>query len=54
VPPEHYGTWLDPETPEARLIPLLRPYPAEAMEVREVGLTVNSPKIDGPECLGAA
>jgi putative SOS response-associated peptidase YedK len=54
VPPEHYGTWLDPETPEARLIPLLRPYPADAMEVREVGPAVNSPKNDGPECLEAA
>jgi hypothetical protein len=49
-----YGEWLDPQTPEARLIPHLKPYPADEMTVTEVGPAVNSPKNDGPECLEAA
>jgi putative SOS response-associated peptidase YedK len=36
------------------LLPLLRPYPADEMQVAEVGPAVNSPKNDGPECLDAA
>src|SRR5262245_5694014 len=31
VPRESYGEWLSPETPEARLVCLLRPYPADEM-----------------------
>jgi putative SOS response-associated peptidase YedK len=32
----------------------LRPYPADAMRVAEVGPAVNFPKNDGPECFAAA
>jgi putative SOS response-associated peptidase YedK len=54
LPPESYVEWLDPQTREARLIPLLKPYPADEMRMIEVGPAVNSPKNDGPECLDAA
>ena len=54
VAPEHYGTWLDPETPEADLEALLRPYPTDAMRVAAANPVLNSPKNDGPECLEAA
>jgi putative SOS response-associated peptidase YedK len=54
VPRESYAEWLAPDTPEQRLLALLRPYPADAMTLREVGPAVNSPKNDGPECLEAA
>jgi putative SOS response-associated peptidase YedK len=54
APRESYSEWLSPETPEARLICMLRPYPADQMQVVEVGPAVNSPKNDGPECLEAA
>jgi putative SOS response-associated peptidase YedK len=54
VPRECYGEWLAPETSEARLVSLLRPYPADEMTVAAVGPAVNSPKNDGPECLQAA
>jgi putative SOS response-associated peptidase YedK len=53
VPRESYAEWLSPETREARLVCLLRPYPADEMQVAEVGPAVNSPKRDGPECLDA-
>jgi putative SOS response-associated peptidase YedK len=54
VPPESYARWLDHETPEPRLVELLRPFAAEAMRVHAAGTAVNSPKNDGPECLEAA
>ena len=38
-----------PETPAARRMTLRKPYPADGMEVAEVGPVVNSPKNDGPE-----
>src|SRR5262249_35844488 len=52
LPRESYGEWLDPQTPEARLVSLLKPYPADVMTLTEVGPAVNSPQNDGPECLG--
>jgi putative SOS response-associated peptidase YedK len=36
------------------LVPLLRPYPADAMRAYPVGLAVNNLRNDGPECLAAA
>ena len=54
LPHESYAEWLDPRTTEARLVSLLKPYPADEMTVAEVGPAVNSPRNDGPECLGAA
>jgi putative SOS response-associated peptidase YedK len=54
LPPASHGEWLDPQTREARLVSLLKPYPADEMQVAEVGPAVNSPKNDRPECLDAA
>jgi putative SOS response-associated peptidase YedK len=51
VPRESYAEWLNPETPEARLVGRLRPSPADELQVAEVGPAVNSSKNDGPECL---
>jgi putative SOS response-associated peptidase YedK len=51
---ESYGGWLDPDTPEDRLLALLKPHPADELVVREASTVVNSAKYDGPECLGAA
>jgi putative SOS response-associated peptidase YedK len=50
--PEDYAAWLDPavQRPE-QLLPLLRPYPSEAMAAHPVGTLVNSPSNDGPECV---
>lgn len=49
LPPEAYALWLDPtETDPARVQPLLRPYPAEAMTATLVGPRVNSPREDDP------
>jgi hypothetical protein len=36
-----------------KLVPLLRPFPANAMRVYPVGMTVNKPRNGGPECLTA-
>lgn len=54
LPVESYAEWLAPETPERRLLALLAPLPAELMIARAVGPAVNSPRIDGPECIEAA
>jgi putative SOS response-associated peptidase YedK len=52
LPPESYARWLDPAYDRVEgLLPLLVPYPADAMESFPVSTTVNSPKYDGPECL---
>jgi putative SOS response-associated peptidase YedK len=44
--------WLDPtiQDPE-RLLPLLKPYPSEEMEIYQVSTRVNNPDRDGPECI---
>ena len=52
--PSDYEAWLHPETPTDELLGLLRPYPAERMEVLAVAQAVNSPKNDSPECLQPA
>lgn len=54
VPPEGYPEWLDPGTPEARLLELLRPYPAELMAAADASPRVNSPKSEGPDLLDPA
>lgn len=46
VPPERYGTWLDPRTPEPALRELLVPYPSELMEVWPIGKGVNKTDAD--------
>jgi len=52
LPPEAYGPWLDPavRSPEA-LSPLLKPFPADAMEAYPVGRSVNNPRTDDPSCI---
>lgn len=49
---EAEGLWLDPAIQEpARLLPLLKPYPAEAMEAYQVSPWVNTPSHDTPRCI---
>ena len=44
--------WLDPAVADAdRLLPLLRPFPAEGMDFYRVSSRVNSPKNDDPDCI---
>jgi putative SOS response-associated peptidase YedK len=52
VPRELEGLWLDP-SPRApgELARVLRPYPAEGLELFDVSSIVNSPANDGPECI---
>ena len=49
---EDYDRWLDPaqQKPDA-VLPLLRPYPSEAMETYAVTTHVNSPMHDDEVCL---
>lgn len=50
--PADYDLWLDPHNHEAeRLLPLLRPFTAEPLEVFPVSTRVNSPFEDEPECI---
>ena len=48
--PRDYAKWLDPthQTPD-RLLPLVKPYPAEAMDAYIVSTMVNKPANDTPE-----
>ena len=49
---ENFDLWLDPAVTEAqRLLPLLKPYPAEKMEARPVSSVVNSPAHESGECI---
>jgi putative SOS response-associated peptidase YedK len=52
--PDEYAAWLDDETPMSQVQAMLRPYPAEEMEIVAVGPLVNSPKYDQPECVTPA
>ena len=46
------AVWLDPAIQDpAKLLPLLKPYPAEEMETYPVSRWVNRPDHDGPECI---
>ena len=49
---DDYDTWLSPDElgPEV-LMPLIRPYEADRMDVYEVSQLVNSPVNDLPECI---
>ncbi|HZY87850.1 MAG TPA: SOS response-associated peptidase [Gemmataceae bacterium] len=54
-PREHWAAWLDPQLQDtAELVPLLRPYPSDAMRAYPVGPLVSNPRNDGPGCLGPA
>jgi putative SOS response-associated peptidase YedK len=55
VPQPHWQAWLDRDMQDtAAVVPLLRPYPSDALRAYPVGLLVNSPKNDGPGCLAPA
>jgi putative SOS response-associated peptidase YedK len=55
LPPELWDAWLDPgQTNPAKLLPLLQPYPADAMEVSPANPVVNNSRHDAPDCLAAA
>jgi putative SOS response-associated peptidase YedK len=50
-----YGPWLDPENQAAAtLLPLLRPFPPDAMVAFPVRTLVNSPAADDPRCIEPA
>jgi len=49
---EAEAVWLDPTIQDpARLPPLLKPYPADALEAHPVSRWVNSPQHDSPDCI---
>jgi len=53
--PEDEAAWLDPRRRDpAAVLPLLRPYPVEAMTLRLASRLVDSPFNDGPELLDPA
>jgi putative SOS response-associated peptidase YedK len=55
VPQLHWAAWLDRDAQDAAaLVPLLRPYPADAMRTYPVGQLVSNPRNDVPECLAPA
>lgn len=50
--PDVHDAWLDPAVEDPKhLMPLVRPYPAKAMEAYPVGTLVNSPTHDEPGCI---
>jgi putative SOS response-associated peptidase YedK len=50
--PADEATWLNPDIVEPeRLLPLLKPYPAEKMEEWRVGDAARNPKNDSPELI---
>jgi putative SOS response-associated peptidase YedK len=50
--PEDEATWLNPDIVEPeRLLPLLKPYPAEKMKEWRVGDAARNPQNDYPELL---
>lgn len=49
---DDFDLWLDPDVTEPqRLLPLLKPYPAEEMEAYPVSNIVNSPAHESGECV---
>ncbi len=49
LPRDAEAAWLDPqETRAAAVLPMLQPYPAEAMEAYPVSSAVDSPRNDRP------
>jgi putative SOS response-associated peptidase YedK len=52
LPSSAYAAWLTPEeTDAAALLPLLEPYPAQAMAAYAVSTLVNSPAHDAPDLI---
>ena len=55
LPERHWSAWLGTVLQEAgALVPLLRPFPSDAMRAYPVEALVNNPKNDGPACLEPA
>ncbi len=55
IAPEDYGAWLDPRNQDTgALMRYLRPYPAERMTGRPVGVRVNKPENDDPSLIDEA
>jgi putative SOS response-associated peptidase YedK len=53
--PTDFARWLDPQSQDpAALLPLLRPYPTEAMQSVAVSPLVNNARHDGPDCVEPA
>ncbi len=53
--PEDEALWLDRSVTDApALLPLLVPYPADAMEAYAVSRQVNAPTVDDPACITPA
>ena len=50
---ESEDAWLDPNTPEPKLLSLLAPYDAATTTLYRVDARVNSVKNDDPQCLAA-
>ncbi len=52
LPPEDFDQWLDiNEKNSAAVVPLLRPYPHDALIAVPVSRYVNKPTNDGPRCI---
>jgi putative SOS response-associated peptidase YedK len=52
LPAGAYAAWLDSEvTSIDKLLPLLKPYPAEAMTAVPVSLRMHNPRFDDPGCV---
>jgi len=51
IEPGQYDRWLASETEKKNLLSLLVPFPDKAMLAYPVGLEVNNPKNDNPNCL---
>lgn len=49
---ENITAWLDLETGQGELLNMLEPYPSALMKFYPVSNKVNSPKNNGPDCIG--
>lgn len=51
LPREAESEWLDPSRKGSDLLTLLKPYPAEEMDLYPVSSVVNNPRNDSPACV---
>ncbi|MFH1216492.1 MAG: SOS response-associated peptidase [Pseudomonadota bacterium] len=51
IEPVQYENWLDPQAANQALLSMLKPFPDQEMVAYPVGLGVNNPKNDNPDCL---
>lgn len=51
IEPVQYENWLDPQAANQTLLSLLKPFPDQEMVAYPVGLGVNNPRNDNPDCL---